>query len=218
VKLRGIVFAAAVLFAACGRSNQPDRAAPPHLERVVPDKVLQGEGFQVQPNGRSAIAVAGSNFAPGAKIRVNGQALASTGNDVRLSAFVPDDLTALDGSIPISVENPDGQVSNLLPFTIFARSGPPPEIAKVFPDTYAAGRPFNQQADGSSALGVTGVNFRPGAVVVLAGKPLLTAFANVDSLTATVPAALLAKPGELPVTVRNPDGKESAPAPLKLTP
>jgi hypothetical protein len=72
-----------------------------------------------------------------------------------------------------------------------------------------AGKGFNRQPDGGSALGVTGAGFIPGARVVFGGKEMSTAFTRGNLLSASIPAALAARAGTSEVWVTNPDGKAS---------
>lgn len=201
-------------------SEEERRVLPPQaiIERVVPEKIMAGHGFQVQPNGESAISVAGANLGRGCRIRLNGQALeTSSGNGKTLSAVVPSHLYSRAGKLAVTVDQPDGRVSNSLPFIVLPSTGPKPCIAKLYPATTVAGHGFNLQANGEAALGLTGTNFLPGAKVLFNNVELTTVFGDVDSLGAVVPASLFHKPAVVNVVVRNMDGKMSAPAKFRIT-
>jgi hypothetical protein len=83
------------------------------------------------------------------------------------------------------------------------------KIERLHPASGRAGRAFNRQPDGQSALAVAGAGFEKGDAVFWNGKPLMTTFADPNLVTALVPAKLLEKPGEIIVTVRNPADPES---------
>ncbi len=190
----------------------------PRLDRVIPEKVLAGQPFQVQPGGRSALSVTGENLVKGSRIRVNGQPLETSDGDGRsLNAFVPNALFAEPGLLPVTVETPDAQVSNALPFAVLAKTGPAPAVTQLFPASAPAGKPFNEQPGGLSALGIVGNHFLPGAVILIQGEAVETSFGDVDKLSAIVPSKFLARPGVLLIAVRNPDGKQSPASPLTLT-
>jgi hypothetical protein len=163
------------------------------------------------------LSVIGENLVKGSRIRVNGQPLETNDGDGRsLSAFVPDELFGTPGLLPVTVETPDAQLSNALPFAVLPTTGPAPVIAQLFPATAQAGKPFNEQPGGKSALGIVGSHYLPGAAILIQGEPVDTSFGDVDKLSAIVPAKFLAKPGVLQITVRNPDGKLSPASPLTL--
>ena len=215
-----LLAAAACCVPACvTKEERLARGPAPQLHQVIPDKVLAGRPFQVQPGNRSALSVVGENLVRGSRLRLNGQPLETSYGDGRsLSAIVPDELFAKPGLLPVSVETPDGQVSNVLPFAILAATGPAPEITQLFPEEARVGKPFNEQPGGKSALGVVGRHFVPGSVILINGEATDTAFGDVDKLSALVPAKFLTQPGTLRIQIRNPDGKMSPWQVLRLKP
>jgi hypothetical protein len=218
---RGLLWTAALLLSTAGcvsRTEREAKPAPPHIDQVSPHQVMAGEPFQAQPGGHSALAIAGTSLRRGARVRLNGQPLETAwGDGTRLSALVPKELTAEPGMYPVTVETPEGQLSNALPLFVLPRTGPAPEIAQLYPAEAEAGKPFNEQPGGLSALGVTGRNFLPNAVLLINGEAQPTSFGGTDQLGCIVPAKLMAHPAELKIVVRNADGKESAAAVLRLT-
>lgn len=211
-----------VLMAGCScvtRQEREARAPSPRLDQAVPAKVMQGKPFQVQADGQSAVSVTGEHFAPGSRIRLNGEALATSVSDdgKTASAIVPPEMYSQPGMYPLSVESPTGAVSNAIPFTVLPQTGPAPIIERLYPDRTPAGTPFNEQPGGRSALGIVGKNFLPGAVIEIDGEALETNFVDTDNVAALVPEKFLPKPRRLRITVRNPDGKRSEPAVLTLT-
>lgn len=84
-----------------------------------------------------------------------------------------------------------------------ARSYPSPLLLRrVDPPRLRAGKPFNVQADGQSALSLECMNATPDSVVVFGGVPLATAYGSSTWLTAIVPADLFSQPGRYRITLR----------------
>jgi len=185
-------------------------APAPHIEKLAPPMTVVGKGFQVQPSGESALSVVGSNFVRQSRVFLNGKPAATGfGGAATVSAIVPAELYSREGDIQVTVENPDGRVSNAVTFRVFPVSGPAPLLARLFPGSCVVGRGFNVQPNGESAMGVVGSKFLPGARIFFGKSPLDTAFGGASSLSAIVPAALLRTPRTVKVYVENPDGKTS---------
>ena len=203
---------AAVMLLSCVTEKEKNPALPEsRIERLVPDKVMAGLPFQQQPNGMSALSILGKNLVKGSRIKVNGMPLeTASGDGTSLAALVPPELFAKEGTYVVTVETPDGRATNNLNWIVLPKSGPAPAINTLHPDTTAAGKGFNVQSTGVSAMGMTGANFLPGAKIYFDSTPLDTSFGDVDKLGAVVPKELFAKPGKIKVTVHNPDGKVSA--------
>jgi hypothetical protein len=91
----------------------------PKLTKLYPGTTTPGKGFNVQPNGQSALGVAGENFLPGATLICDGAKLTTSfGKGTGLSAFVPGALIASAGSHQVWAVNPDGKVSNKVEFKV----------------------------------------------------------------------------------------------------
>ena len=180
------------------------------IDKLVPDKVLEGQAFQIQPSGASALSVLGSNLVKGSRIKLNGMPLeTASGDGSSLAALVPPEIFAKAGNYIVSVETPDGRSTNTLAWMVLPKTGPAPEIRSIHPDTTVAGKGFNVQPNGVSAMGMTGANFLPGAKILFNGKELETSFGGLDQLGVIVPSTEFAKPGRIKITVKNPDGKLS---------
>ena len=205
--------------ACVSREEREAKVRPPRINRAFPDKVMAGKPFQVQPDGQSALSVTGENIVAGSRVRLNGEGLATAWSDDGkvASAIVPPDLFAKPGMYPLSVESPTGEVSNAIPFTVLPQTGPAPVVKRLYPETAVAGKPFNEQPGGKSALGLVGDNFLPGASIEIDGEPQETIFNNTDNVATFVPAKFTSKPRRLRITVVNPDGKRSEAAELTLT-
>ncbi|MBM3726291.1 MAG: hypothetical protein FJW40_12790 [Acidobacteria bacterium] len=205
-----------------GCVRQADRAVQkpmPHIESVIPEKVLAGASFNRMPDGSEAISLTGRNLEKGAKVRLGPHRLdTSTGNGTVLSAVVPPELYARDSIHVVQVELPDGRFSNVVPWIVLKADGPPPRIGQLFPPETRAGQPFNEQPGRRAALGLTGENFVPGSKIIFGGVELETNFGDVDRLSTLVPSELFERPGEVRVQVRNPGGKESGVAVFSVKP
>lgn len=100
---------------------------------------------------------------------------------------------------------------------IFAYYEPPPTPVKVPPTptptpvpplTVSSLAPSNVYARTADfSLQVTGDKFTPAVHVVIDGRDLPTRFISTQQLFATVPAAIIANPGQRQLMVRNNDGK-----------
>jgi hypothetical protein len=93
-----------------------------------------------------------------------------------------------------------------------------PRIGRLYPANAAAGLAFNRQPDGRNAIAVAGSNFSPGATVLFDGRPLETTYGNSALLSAIVPKELTVRASTIAVTIRNPDGRSSTPAPFEIAP
>jgi hypothetical protein len=76
-------------------------------------------------------------------------------------------------------------------------AGAMPTIAALSPSSMAAGSP-------AFTLTVNGTNFSSNAMVNFNGVAQTTMFVSANQVTMTVPAAAIATPGTVPVTVTNP--------------
>ena len=188
------------------------------IDKLVPDKVLEGQAFQIQPSGASALSVLGSNLVKGSRIKLNGMPLeTASGDGSSLAALVPPEIFAKAGNYIVSVETPDGRSTNTLAWMVLPKTGPAPEIRSIHPDTTVAGKGFNVQPNGISAMGMTGANFLPGAKILFNGKELETSYGGLDQLAVIVAPTEFAKPGKIKITVKNPDGKLSPPKDFTVT-
>jgi hypothetical protein len=213
--------ASLALLASCVTREEFNRPADPlpapAIERLSPAMTAAGVGFTVQPSGESAISVMGSGFQPASKVRFNGRPLNTTfGGRTNLTALAPADWYREPGLLRVTVQNPDGQISNEARFVVIGTDAPAPVITRLAPAAIPAGRTFNVQPGGASALAIEGANFLPGAVAEFAGRPLETTFGSAALVTAVVPAELLSRAGEFEVVVKNPGGKESSPAAFRV--
>ncbi|WP_374692545.1 PKD domain-containing protein [Accumulibacter sp.] len=164
-------------------------ALKPVLTRLAPEQAVAGSGALV-------LSVEGVRFDPAA-IVVFGTTPLNTRfiNATRLSADLPAALLAMAGTYPVVVRNPAvaGGESNSRPFVVGAAT---PILNVVVPSVLEVGR--------AETLSIGGANFTPASQVRFGANVLATRFGSESSLSALVPASLLAAPGSVPVTVADP--------------
>ncbi len=158
------------------------------------------------------ITVAGSNFEPGAQVRVNGSARATTVVSVsRVTAqLVAADQVAA-GSLAVTMANPTpgGGSSNTVQLPVV---NPAPGSITLSPSSAAVG--------GTAPLpvAVTGSNFVPSTVANVNGNARPTTFVSSTQLTMQLTAADQATAGDLAITVATaaPGGGISAAVPFHI--
>src|SRR5579884_1865393 len=86
---------------------QPGQPRPPLvLQTVTPAEVTAGAGFNVQPNGESALAVSAEGATRGTSVVLAGQRLATPhGTAEYRTALVPPDLLRQPGRYPVYLDN-----------------------------------------------------------------------------------------------------------------
>ena len=204
IAVRSILFLAMVLI--CSRIAGQ---AAPVLASLSPASIPAGTtGF--------SLAVNGTGFVSGSRMLWNDFGIYTSTtfvSDTQLQATVSDSVLKSQGSANITVQNPDGSVSNTKTFTITAAvtSNPVPVLASVSPSSATAGGP-------TFTLMVTGSNFIGGSVVEWGATALNTNFVSGTQLTASVPASDIATAGTVQITVVNPTpgGGPSAPVPFTI--
>ena len=112
---------------------------------------------------------------------------------LQASILAADIATA--GTVPVTVLNPDGGLSNAMTFEVW---GPLPAVTSLSPSFATAG-------GAAFTLSVSGSNFLSGAKVRWNGTDRVTTFVSSTQLQANILAADIATAGTVPVTVLNPD-------------
>ncbi len=149
--------------------------------------------------GPVALSITGAGFASGAQAFLGETGLSTQfGSPAQLSATIPASALDQPATLQVTVRNPDGETSNAVPFTIRAVF----RLDSLSPTSAIAGQPAFQLALG-------GRGFASGATATWNGTSLTTTFGSRTSLTANVPAALIANPGSTTVAVVNADGSVS---------
>jgi hypothetical protein len=198
-------------------------------ERAVPQAKARLTGLSPEYASANQKPAAGANFAVsalgehlcrGCRMRLNELVLdtATSADGLSMSANLPAFVFDKAGSYAISVLQPDGSASNQLPFLIYPSTGPAPQLLETWPDKASAGKPFNVQADNTSAMGFRGTGFLPGMKLIFDGRALEANFSDTEHGGITVPEDLTLTTGDKKLIIRNPDGKESAPFVFKVIP
>ncbi len=147
-----------------------------------------------------------------------------------IQVYIPSNLLTTPVTALIRVVQPNGTASNAVPFLVSQ-----PVVLSVNPASVPVGSPsftltingayFSNVTDNQLSASAPGAQPRvissPGPRVqapqVLFGNTALaTTFVNSNTLTASVPAALVAAPGTYPISVVNPGGGSSAPFALTV--
>jgi len=164
------------------------RLEPPRLDALAPEGALAGgQGF--------SLSMTGADFADGAEVKWGGENRPATfisPSEVRASIGAGD--LAMAGYVDVQVENPDGDLTNSLDFSVYH---PTPTISSLSPADISGG-------GGNFDLTVMGSGFEAGAVVQLNGSDIETVFKSASELQAVFPAGFLDLSWEIPVTAANP--------------
>jgi uncharacterized protein (TIGR03437 family) len=169
----------------------PKAAGPPKpaITSISPTSAIIGSSSQ-------PLTITGSGFVSGSVVNCNTTNLTTTFvSATSLTATIPANLLTSVGAATITVTNPDASVSSGVTFTIVSDLA----ITSVSPTSVQAGSPGVQ-------LTITGKGFVSGSKVNFGGTEVPTTFGSATSLTANVPANLLATGGTALITVSNPDG------------
>ncbi len=172
----------------------PKAAGPPKpsISDISPTNAIKGSSSQ-------QLTVTGSGFVSGSAVNFNTTKLTTVFvSATSLTATIPANLLTAVGAAMITVTNPDASISGAVTFTILSDLA----ISSVSPPTVDAGSPGVQ-------LTIAGAGFVSGSKVNFNTTPVQTTFGSATSLTANVPASLIANGGVATITVSNPDGSVS---------
>ncbi|HEY3330086.1 MAG TPA: IPT/TIG domain-containing protein [Capsulimonadaceae bacterium] len=175
----------------------------PAITALAPSTALVGSSSFL-------LTVTGSNFVEQSVVSVGGTPLPTTFNaDGTLTVTVPASLLAVAGALDVTVTNPSpgGGLSNTLTLPVL---NPTPAIDTISPSVVKVGSP-------GFTLTVTGSGFMATSTVFAAGVPLATTFTSGGTLTAVVPASMVATADSLSVTVTNPSPGGGLSNSVKLT-
>jgi hypothetical protein len=152
-----------------------------------------------------AMSIGGTGFERGAVVMWDGRDLPTTflsGQELR--AEVGADVLQIVGIVAVTVRNPNGGVSNAVPFTV---NNALPVLTSISPAQAVVGSSwFN--------LALYGSGFVPGSVAQWDGQPRDTTYVSSTELQAAIAAEDIDTAGRIPVTVLNPEpgGGPSGPA------
>ena len=141
------------------------------------------------------LSLQGAGFTDGAVVRWDGDGLPTTYvNDRVLSAEIGAADMDWGRNVVVTVQNPDGGVSNALEFSL---NNPVPSLTSLSP-TQATGR------GAEFILTLLGSNFVANSAVCWAGETKASLYVSGTELWALIEAADIRSPGLFPVTVVNP--------------
>lgn len=148
-------------------------------------------------NGGTIVTINGTNFQNGATVRF-GQTLGVSVTFLSSNALQATTPPGT-GTVPVTVTNPDGQSTTLANGFAYQSAVTGPVISSITPNIGATA--------GGTAVTITGTGFQNGASVTFGGTPATSVnFFSAAMLQATTPPAL---PGNVDVTVTNPDGQSA---------
>ena len=160
----------------------------PTLTSLVPSGMVAG-------GPAFTLSLQGAGFAEGAVVRWEGDSLPTTYlNEGVLSAEVGAANVDWGRNVVVTVQNPDGGVSNALEFNL---NNPAPSLISLSP-IQATGRGTD------FILTLLGSNFVASSAVCWAGEIKASLYVNGTELWALIEAADIRNPGIFPVTVVNP--------------
>jgi hypothetical protein len=201
----GVPSVASILKIAASATSPPPPAPAPAVSSISPSNATAG-------GPAFTLTVNGSNFVSGAVVRWNGVPRTTTfGTTTRVTAAIAAADIAAAGTANVTVANPDGSLSGVLPFTVAAgtSTAPAPALSSISPSNSTAGGP-------AFTLVVNGSNFVSGAVVRWNGAARTTTFVSAAQVRAAIAAADIAAAGTANVTVANPDGRVSGILPFTI--
>jgi hypothetical protein len=141
------------------------------------------------------LSVVGSDFINGAVVRWDGSERPTTFlSSSELQAQISTADLAAGKTVQVTVRNPNGGVSNALPFTI---DNPVPTLSSLSTTQVTGG-------GAGFALTVIGSHFVPNSVVRWNGSDRTTTYVSANELQAAILSSDIAAGGEVQVTVFNP--------------
>ncbi len=179
-------------------SNKTSNAVNLVVSNTVPAPTISLLNPNLVPAGSAAfdLVVTGQNFVSGAVVRVNGVSRSTTFNSsTQLTARILSSDVAIEGSLPITVRNPDGKISD--PSALTVSGANQPQLTSISPNSVTA-------KSGSFLLTLTGSNFMSGAKVNVNTAVHTATFISETSLTTTITSSEISNPGQLSITVTNP--------------
>jgi hypothetical protein len=171
------------------------------LDSLSPTSALVGEpGLQLSVSGRG--------FQQGAIVRWGNTNLETAfGSRTALTATVPAALLENPASVPVTVVNPNGAVSNSLNFQVRAEDL---VLTSITPGSATVGA-------GPVQITLNGSGILRGASAYWNATPLSSEFVSRTQLRATIPAELLRQPERVDVRIGNPNGQFSRPVQFEVT-
>ena len=192
--------------------RNPDQSTSNEATFTITAPAVLPQLTSLSPNSSAAgsngllLTVFGANFVNGARVVWGGTTLATSFvSSTQLTASIASTLLATAGTVPVTVRNPDGQVSNAVNFSITSPL-PAPRVDSFTPTIAFVGNPFTLTMNGSNFVNGARVYFRPPGGQDTA---LASTFISASQVSGNVPSSLLTTAGLAAIWVRNPDGQNS---------
>jgi uncharacterized protein (TIGR03437 family) len=153
----------------------------------------------VRNSGEVSLTLTGSGFVSGDTVKWEGSALTTTFvSATQLGARIPAGMLAALGTYMVRVQHSDGALSAALPFVVRAETQP--VLVQLSRSSAVAG-------DAGFTLAVTGSGFTQTTALLWNGAPLagVSVTETGTSISAAIPAPLLAAAGSAAITARNGD-------------
>lgn len=192
---------------------EQQRRRPPQIVEYGPRDIFAGETHLLQPDGHSVLWVKTRNTSSVALLELNDQALPTThGEGGLLTAAIPHGVLDTPGDYSLRVRDPSRRLqSSPVIIRVMAREESRdeavspvvhhlPRLVSWGPTSATAGTPFNQQADGSSALWFQFDSPPHHVSITLAGETAVSFVSPSGLVSATIPRAPLT-PGRYPVVL-----------------
>ncbi len=174
--------------------------AAPTVASLAPASTTAG-------SGPVTVAVTGTGYYAASQVTFDGAAAATTyvgPTEVRATLTAAQLAVAGTINVRVTTPAPGGGTSSALPFTV---NNPAPTITSLAPSSATVGSP-------DTVVTVNGTGFVAASVVRVNGVAVATTYVSATQIRGTIPAASLATPANLAVTVVNagPGGGTSAAA------
>jgi glucose/arabinose dehydrogenase len=177
----------------------------PFIGPIQPSSILAGT------TSPTTLSIIGKHLQPGAVVSANGAQLQTTQpGTFQLNAVLPASFTSSPQTINISVQNPDGSMSNVEQLPVTGPPPPPPPQLTSLTVVKKNGHVVAQVAAGANAkklrLVAVGSDFGSGAQLLVNGSALSLVNSSSTQLTGAFTKAMVARSGTLTVQVRNSAG------------
>jgi FG-GAP-like repeat/IPT/TIG domain len=141
------------------------------------------------------LTIIGTGFGPTSTVTFGSATVSSAyTNSTTLQASIPASAIAVAGTPLVSVQNPGGNPSVVISFTV---NNPAPALTSLSPTSAPPG-------SAALTLNITGANFNPSSVVHAGSTALSTTVVSSTTLTAVLPAANITPGATIAITVNNP--------------
>jgi len=182
----------------CGSSStstgtQTPTNPTPTLASLSPNTAPSG-------SGDTTVTLTGTNFLTASEVMWNGSELARTYvSSTSLTAVISASNLTIAGKGTITVVNPSpgGGTSSGVSFAVTTPANPVPTLTSISPASATAG-------SAATTIALTGTNFLSTSSIMWNSTALTTTYTSATSLSASVPANLVATAGTAAVAVLNP--------------